>query len=187
MSSPCTLGTILFGLGLDKILYLTPKSIILNDKETNDISFESPNSWLLDSWRTGAWQVHMLATPSVCKKCTFQEKRAWQPPEPAMPMYPRNFESQLLGLSNGIYFVFVLLQLSEIIDVKDWSLNFTLLKVQFLRFFTLTSIISESCSSTKTNDTPFESPDSWLSDSWETGAWQAWMVATTFSPEKYTF
>ena len=59
--------------------------------------------------------------------------------------------------------------------------------MQFLRFFTLTSIISESWSITKTNDTPFESPTSLLSDSWGTGAWQAQVVATPFSPEKYTF
>ena len=51
----------------------------------------------------------------------------------------------------------------------------------------MTSIISESCRSTKTNDTPFESPDSWLSEFWRSGMWQAQAVATPFSPEKYTF
>ena len=65
--------------------------------ETNDISFETPDSWLLDSWRTGAWQVHMLATPSVCKKCTFQEKRAWQLPEPATPLFSRNLKANYQG------------------------------------------------------------------------------------------
>ena len=50
-----------------------------------------------------------------------------------------------------------------------------------------TSNISESCSSLKTNDRTFESPNIWLSDSWGTGTRQAQMVATPFSPEKYTF
>ena len=100
---------------------------------------------------------------------------------------PQESESQLLGLSNGVSFVFVLLQLSEIIKVKVKNLkNCTFYKVKF-RLQTLTSIISESCSSTKTNYIPFESPNSWLLDSWGTGAWQAQAVATPFSPEKYTF
>ena len=81
----------------------------------------------------------------------------------------------------------MLLQLSEIIEVKVKNLkNCMFYKVKF-RLQTLTSIISESCSSTKTNYIPFESPDSWLLDSWGTGAWQAQAVATPFSPEKYTF
>ena len=81
----------------------------------------------------------------------------------------------------------MLLQLSEIIEVKVKNLkNCTFYKVKF-RLQTLTSIISESCSSTKTNYIPFESPDSWLLDSWGTGAWQAQAVAMPISPEKYTF
>ena len=50
-----------------------------------------------------------------------------------------------------------------------------------------TSIISESCNSTKTNDMPFESSGSWLLEFLGIGAWQTQMVATPFSPEKYTF
>ena len=61
------------------------------------ISFETPKRWLLDSWMTGAWQVHMLATPSVCKKCTFQEKRARQLPEPATPLFSRNLKANYQG------------------------------------------------------------------------------------------
>ena len=61
------------------------------------MSFETLDSWLLDFWRTGAWQVHMLATPSVSIKCTFQEKRVWQPPEPAIPLFPRNLKANYQG------------------------------------------------------------------------------------------
>ena len=78
---------------LARFYILACKSKSLSSTETNDISFETPDSWLLDSWRTGAWQVRMLATPSICKKCTFQEKRAWQLSEPAMPLFSRNLKA----------------------------------------------------------------------------------------------
>ena len=100
---------------------------------------------------------------------------------------PQESESHLLGLSNDVSFVFVLLQLSEIIEVKVKNLkNCTFYKVKF-RLQILTSIISKSCCSTKTNYIPFESPDSWLLNSWGTGVWQAQAVVTPLSPEKCTF
>ena len=48
---------------------------MLKSTETNYTSLESPDCWCLDSWRTGVWQVHMDATPSIFKECTFLGKK----------------------------------------------------------------------------------------------------------------
>ena len=99
-------GPYCLGWALARFYVWPHKSKILSNTEKNDISFETPDRWLLDSWRTGAWQVHMLATPSVCKKCTFQEKRAWQQPEPATPLFPRSLKANYQG-SQMVYNLFL--------------------------------------------------------------------------------
>ena len=90
-------GPYCLGWALARFYILACKSKSLSSAETNNISFETPDSWLLDSWRKGAWQVHMLATLSVCKKCTFQEKRAWQLPESATPLFSRYLKANYQG------------------------------------------------------------------------------------------
>ena len=90
-------GPYCLGWALARFYILACKSKSLSCTETNDISFETPDSWLSESWRTGALQVRMLATPSICKKCTFQEKRAWQLPEPATPLFSRNLKANYQG------------------------------------------------------------------------------------------
>jgi len=70
------------------------------------ISFESPDSWLLDCWGTRAWQTQRVAMFFSTAKYTYYKQSVWHPYGSATPLSSRNLKGHYQGFQM-IYHLFL--------------------------------------------------------------------------------
>ena len=78
-----------------------------NSTKANNTSFERSGSWLLKSWRLGAWHSYWPATPTLYDKLNFLGEEGVASPWCCHAPVLQEFFCPLSGLSNEILYVFV--------------------------------------------------------------------------------